>query len=79
MTTYEKFSGAISLATNTPGMPTGYGVQAQMLMDRLKRHGLDVAVLSNYGLEGRMETIKTKYGPGKHYPRGLTQYSGDFM
>jgi len=79
MTTYEKFSGAISLATNTPGMPTGYGVQAQMLMDRLKRHGLDVAVLSNYGLEGRMETIKTKYGPVKHYPRGLTQYSGDVM
>lgn len=79
MTTYEQFTGAISLATNTPGVPTGYGVQAKMLMDRLKRHGLDVAALSNYGLEGRMDTIQTEYGPVKHYPRGLTQYSGDVI
>ena len=65
MATYERLTGAISLATNTPGVPTGYGVQAKLLMDRLKRHGLDVAALSNYGLEGRRDVIQTKYGPVK--------------
>jgi hypothetical protein len=50
--TYEKLNGAISIASNSPGMPTGYGVQAKMLTDRLKRHSVDVAILSNYGLEG---------------------------
>ena len=55
--TYTKLKGAISLASNTPGVPTGYGVQGQMLVERMKRHGIDVAALSNYGLEGRMDTL----------------------
>ena len=77
--TYEQLTGAISLASNTPGVPTGYGVQAKLLVDRLKRHGLDVAALSNYGLEGRMDTLDTEYGTIPHYPRGVTVYSGDVM
>lgn len=75
MTTY----GAISIASNTPGSPTGYGVQALMVAERLKRDGYDVAALSNYGLEGNISTLETKHGSIPHYPRGLTLYSGDVI
>lgn len=74
-----KLKGAISLASNTPGVPTGYGVQGMMLVERMKRHGIDVASLSNYGLEGRMDTLETKHGTIPHYPRGITVYSHDVM
>lgn len=77
--TYKQFSGAVSVATNSYGSPTGYGVQAKLLIDRLKRAGFDVANLSNFGLEGRMETIETPYGSVKHYPRGYKQYSDDVI
>ena len=77
--TYEKLNLALSLASNTPGMPTGYGVQAKMLTDRLLRHNVDVAILSNYGLEGGMSTYKSKFGTADVYPRGLTLYSSDVM
>lgn len=75
MTTY----GAISIASNSPGAPTGYGVQAQLLAERLKREGYDVAALSNFGLEGNISTIETPYGNIPHYPRGYTLYSGDVL
>ena len=75
MTTY----GAISIASNTPGSPTGYGVQALLVAERLKRDGYDVAALSNYGLEGNLSTLETKFGSIPHYPRGLTLYSGDVL
>jgi glycosyltransferase involved in cell wall biosynthesis len=75
MSTY----GAISIASNTPGSPTGYGVQALMVAERLKRDGYDVAALSNYGLEGNISTLETKFGSIPHYPRGLTLYSGDVL
>jgi glycosyltransferase involved in cell wall biosynthesis len=48
-----------------------------MLVDRLVRSGLDVAMLSNYGLEGIPSSIQTPYGKVPHYPRGLDQYSND--
>ena len=73
----EKLSGAVTLWSNTPGVSTGYGVQAKHLVDRLKRHGLDVAALSNYGLEGRFEDLETPYGKVPHFPRGLDGYSND--
>ena len=75
MTTY----GAFSIASNSPGSPTGYGVQALLLAERLKREGHDVAALSNYGLEGSMSELDTKYGKIPHYPRGYTLYSGDVL
>lgn len=75
MSTY----GAISIASNTPGSPTGYGVQALMVAERLKRDGYDVAALSNYGLEGKISNLETKFGSIPHYPRGLTLYSGDVL
>jgi glycosyltransferase involved in cell wall biosynthesis len=75
MTTY----GAISIASNSPGSPTGYGVQGLLLAERLKREGYDVAALSNFGLEGNISTLETKHGPIAHYPRGYTLYSGDVL
>jgi glycosyltransferase involved in cell wall biosynthesis len=77
--TYKQFSGAVSVATNSYGSPTGYGVQAKLLIDRLVRHGFDVANLSNFGLDGRMDIIQTPHGPVAHYPRGYKQYSEDVM
>lgn len=77
--TYEKLNGAISIASNTPGIPTGYGVQAKMLTDRLKRHNVDVSILSNYGIEGGMSSYKSPFGTVDVYPRGLTLYSSDVM
>lgn len=73
----EKLSGAVTLWSNTPGVSTGYGVQAKHLVERLKRHGLDVAALSNYGLEGRIEDLETPYGKVPHFPRGFDGYSND--
>jgi len=79
MSTYEKINGLISLASNTPGTPTGYGQQAQYLVERLVRHGVKTASLSNYGLEGSLGTLKVKHGTVQHYPRGVAPYSQDVL
>jgi len=79
MPTYEKLKGAVALASNTPGMPTGYGTQGLLLAQRMIRHGLKFAALSNYGLEGRNDTLDIGGVSVPHYPRGLTQYSTDVM
>jgi len=55
----EKLSGAVTFWSNSPGVPTGYGVQSKLVVERLKRHGLEVAALSNYGLDGRFEDLNT--------------------
>lgn len=74
-----KIDAAISIASNSPGAATGYGVQAQYLAEKLLQNGAKVASLSNYGLEGRFDSIKTKYGEIAHYPRGHSLYSEDVM
>lgn len=74
---YEQLSGAVSFWSNSPGVPTGYGVQAKLVVDRLKRHGLKVAALSNYGLDGRFEDLDTPWGKVPHFPRGFDGYSND--
>lgn len=79
MTTYEQLKGAAALASNSPGMPTGYGTQSLLLAQRMIRHGLKFAALSNYGLEGRNSTLDIDGTTVPHYPRGLTQYSTDVM
>ena len=76
-TNKDKLTGAVSVWSNSYNAPTGYGQQATMLVDRLKRADLDVAMLSNYGLEGIPSVIKTPYGKVPHYPRGVDQYSND--
>lgn len=73
----QKLTGTVSVYSNSPSQPTGYGVQTQMLVDRLKRDGADVASLSNYGLEGNKSTYETPYGTIPHYPRGMESYSND--
>lgn len=54
-------------------------MQVKLLVERMKRAGLDPAILSNYGLEAAKTTYKTRYGDVPHYPRGYTLYSGDVI
>lgn len=77
MSTYEQLKGAVALASNSPGMPTGYGNQAKLLLERMIRHGLEVASFSNYGIEGRSSTLEIGGKQIPHYHRGLDQYSRD--
>lgn len=79
MTKPAKLDAVITLYSNTPGQPTGYGQQAEYLVERLKRDGAQVAAISNYGLEGNNSTINTKYGQIPHYARGLEAYSNDVL
>ncbi len=78
MTINHKMQGLISIASNSPGAPTGYGQQAQQLAERLLKTGFKVAAMSNYGLEGSVETLKLRTGKIPHYPRGL-HYSDDVL
>jgi glycosyltransferase involved in cell wall biosynthesis len=77
--TYEKISGVCSIATNSPTAPTGYGVQAEFLVRYMKRHGMNVGVLSNYGLEGSIGEHRTDFGSVPVYPRGVAPYSQDVL
>lgn len=77
--TYEKIDAVLSLASNSMTAKTGYGVQANHLLKLMVRHGMKVANLSNYGLEGRIEEFKTPHGRIKHYPRGFKPYSDDVL
>lgn len=79
MTTYEQLPLAISFASNTPGMPTGYGQQGHQVITRMLRHGMKVAALSNYGLEGAKSELQVGNKKIPHYPRGLTAYGTDVM
>lgn len=76
---FTRLKGTVSVASNSYGAATGYGVQAKYLIDRMAKHGLDVAMLSNYGHEGSVGTIKTPHGKVTHYPRGFKQYSEDVL
>jgi glycosyltransferase involved in cell wall biosynthesis len=75
--TYEILNGAVALASNAPGMPTGYGNQGMLLAQRMIRHGLKFASLSNYGVEGRKIDMRIQGKDIPVYPRGLTPYSID--
>jgi len=72
-----KIKGTVSVWSNSPGQPTGYGMQAKLLVDRLQRDGAKVAALSNYGVEGNISTYDTGHGFIPHYPRGMGAYSND--
>ena len=77
MATYNKYSGAVSVLSNSYDAPTGYGQQVKYLIDRLTRSGIDVAMLSNYGLQGSKTTIKTPHGKVQHFPMGMDPYCND--
>jgi len=70
--------GLISIASNTPGMPTGYGQQAEQLAERLIKSGFKIAAMSNYGLEGAVQKLHLRTGKIPHYPRGIG-YSDDVL
>jgi len=75
--TASKIKGTVTVWSNSPGESTGYGQQAEYLVNRLKRDGADVAASSNYGSEGSLKTHRTPYGDIPVYPRGLDPYSND--
>lgn len=77
--TTEKIKGLISFASNSPGVPTGYGQQAEHLVNNMVRAGLKVAAMSNYGHEGGIETLRLQAGKIPHYPRSFTGYSDDSL
>ena len=75
----NKIKGAISFASNSPGVTTGYGQQAEQLIERMLKSGLTVASMSNYGHEGAIEDLKIRTGKVKHYPRSFAGYSDDVL
>ena len=76
---YEKLKGVVSLATNNPNSATGYGVQAEFLVRYMKRHSMNVGVLSNYGLEGAIGEHRTEFGVVPVFPKGVAPYSQDVL
>lgn len=77
MASKKKLKGTVSVFSNSPGQPTGYGVATDALVTLLKRDGADVASISNYGNEGIKTTYKTPSGEIPVYPRGSEIYSND--
>jgi glycosyltransferase involved in cell wall biosynthesis len=73
----QKLAGAVSWYSNGITQPTGYGQQSWEVVTRMKRHGIDVASISNYGREGVNGTVDTPYGKIPEYARGLDLYSND--
>lgn len=72
-----KLKGTVTLLSNSPGRPTGYGQQAEYLVNRMKRHGLNVAVQSNYGREGLDGYWDSEHGKVPEFARGYELYSTD--
>jgi glycosyltransferase involved in cell wall biosynthesis len=73
----KKLKGTVSVFSNSPGQPTGYGQATEALVKLLKRDGADVASLSNYGNEGVNTTYDTGFGQIPVYARGNEAYSND--
>jgi glycosyltransferase involved in cell wall biosynthesis len=73
----SKIKGTVSVFSNSPGQPTGYGIASEALIERLKRDGANVSAISNYGNEGIKTKFNTKYGNVPVYPRGNDVYSND--
>lgn len=75
----SKLKGTVTVFSNSPGRPTGYGQQTEYLVNRMKRDGLDVAVQSNYGTEGMDTEWDTGYGKIPEFARGYELYSTDVV
>lgn len=63
----------LSLYSNAPWTPTGYGTQSQQFLRRVRDAGHEVAMLANYGLMG--DTFEWEGIP--IFPGGTSQYSLD--
>jgi glycosyltransferase involved in cell wall biosynthesis len=79
MTINQKINGLVSFASNSPGVPTGYGQQAEYLSNRMLKAGITLAIMSNYGNEGGIQPLKLQAGKATHYPRSFTGYSVDTL
>ena len=75
----QELKGTVTVFSNSPGVATGYGQQTEYLVESMQRHKLDVAVQSNYGVEGKDRESKTKHGKLIEFARGLTPYSDDVV
>ena len=75
----KNLQGLVSFVSNSPGSPTGYGQQAEQLVDRMTRDGLTVGIMSNYGQEGGIGTYKARNKKLPHYPRSFSGYSDDVL
>ena len=73
----QKINGVVTWYSNGISQPTGYGQQSWEVVTRMKRHGIDVASVTNYGREGVNGTVDTPYGKIPEYARGLDLYSND--
>lgn len=73
----QKIEGLVSFVSNSPGIPTGYGQQAEYLTNNMVKAGLDLAILSNYGVEGMQTTIKIAGKDIPAFPRGFNNFSTD--
>lgn len=75
----QTLSGAVSWYSNSPAMPTGYGIATAQIVSRLARDGVDVQVLSNYGCEGLATTWDSGFGVVPVQARGADPYSNDVI
>lgn len=73
----QKLDGAVSWYSNGINQPTGYGQQSFEVVSRMKRHGIEVATIANYGREGVNGYADTPYGKVPEYARGLDMWSND--
>ncbi len=73
----EQINGIVSWFSNGITQPTGYGQQSWEVVTRMKRHGIDVASIANYGREGVNGSVDTPFGKIPEYARGTDVYSND--
>lgn len=79
MTINQKIEGLVSFASNSPGVPTGYGQQGEFLVNQMLKSGMTVAAMSNYGHEGGISELQLSAGTIPHYPRSFNAYSADSL
>lgn len=75
----KQLKGTVSWYSNSPSIPTGYGIQTAQVVSRMKRDGFDVACLSNFGTEGLATNWESGHGSVKVYQRGADVYSNDVI
>lgn len=76
---YEQLNGNVLIYSNSPKAPSGYGRQTAQLVEKMKRHGLNVAVSCNFGQQGEFGEYKTSYGDVTLYPQSYSGYSQDMI
>lgn len=76
---HEQLNGQVVIYSNSPTSPSGYGRQTAQLVEKMKRHGLDVAVSCNFGQQSGFGTYSTPYGDVPLYPQSYAGYSQELL